>query len=470
MSKADKTAFWIKPYPELVMNGDQIFCRACNKPVSSQRKSLVDQHVKTFLHISKSDKSKRANYFQETLAQYFSPSSKPSEQEEFNKELCKALISSNIPLTKVNNVNLKSFLRRFCKQSVPDEDTLRKNYVNSCYKETMSQIRQIVGSNFTYIIVDESTDKCGRYIAHLLIGILHEDILGRSYLISSKQLPNKNYSTIVPFVQEGLSRFFLPDSVPCEKIFLMLSDASLYMTKVGQHLKTYYKNITHVTCLAHGLNRVAEDIKGQFPKVTHLINNVNKVFLKSPLSVQLYMEQLPNVPLPPDPSRSGTWLEAAIFYADNFERIKNVILQITDSSTALDTCKILVRSIELPQYLRNIKSKYGLVSNLIHKLETQRMTLSESIKIIDTFDRLCIIDDSIRQKFNDVIHKNNGYQYLKRMNQLNFSVKFKNAPITFVGVERSFSIDEHIFSDSRNNFLLENFEQLLIINYFRNSS
>jgi hypothetical protein len=199
---------------------------------------LVDQHVKTFLHISKSDKSKRANYFQETLAQYFSPSSKPSEQEEFNKELCKALISSNIPLTKVNNVNLKSFLRRFCKQNVPDESTLRKNYVNSCYKETMSQIRQIVGSNFTYIIVDESTDKFGRYIAHLLIGILHEDILGRSYLISSKQLPNKNYSTIALFVKEGLLRFFLPDSAPCEKIFLMLSDASLYMTKVGQHLKT----------------------------------------------------------------------------------------------------------------------------------------------------------------------------------------------------------------------------------------
>jgi hypothetical protein len=171
------------------------------------------------------------------------------------------------------------------------------------------------------------------------------------------------------------------------------------------------------------------------------------------------MEQLPNVPLHPDPSRWGTWLEAAIFYAD----IKNVFLQITDSSPALDTCKILVGSIELPKYLRDIKSKYGLVPNLFHKLETQRMTLWESIKIIDTFDRLC-------QKFNNVIHKNNGYQYLKRMNQLNFSVKFKNAPITFVGVERSFYIDEHMFSDSRNNFLLENVEQLLIINYFRNSS
>jgi hypothetical protein len=108
----------------------------------------------------------------------------------------------------VNNINLKSFLQKFCKQSVPDESTLRKNYVNSCYKETMSQIKQIVGSNFIYIIVDESTDKFGRHIAHLLIGVLHEDILGRSYLISSKQLPNKNYSTIVPFVQEGLSRFF----------------------------------------------------------------------------------------------------------------------------------------------------------------------------------------------------------------------------------------------------------------------
>jgi hypothetical protein len=37
-----------------------------------------------------------------------------------------------------------------------------------------------------------------------------------------------------------------------------------------------------LTCLAHGLNRVAEDIKSQFPIVTDLITNVNNVFLKAP--------------------------------------------------------------------------------------------------------------------------------------------------------------------------------------------
>lgn len=87
--------------------------------------------------------------------------------------------------------------------------------------------------------------------------------------------------------------------------------------RTGQNLKVFYKNLPHNTCLAHGVNRVAEEIRQQFPLVNNLISNVKKVFLKAPLRVQVYKEQLPNTPLPPQPvlSRWGTWLDAALFYA-----------------------------------------------------------------------------------------------------------------------------------------------------------
>src|SRR5258705_13193929 len=61
------------------------------------------------------------------------------------------------------------------------------------------------------------------------------------------------------------------------------------------------ENLVHVTCLAHGLNRVAESIRMQHPQINGLISNVKKVLLKSPLRVQIYKEKLPDVPLPPEP-------------------------------------------------------------------------------------------------------------------------------------------------------------------------
>lgn len=126
--------------------------------------------------------------------------------------------------------------------------------------------------------MDETTDNCGRYIAHLLIGSLCEDTVSKSYLISSKQLEKTNNLTKIRFIQDGLSEFFLPEHVSSQKILLLLSDAAPYMIKAGQNLKIFYENLIHVTYLAHGLNRVAEEIRKQFPLINDLIKNVKKIF------------------------------------------------------------------------------------------------------------------------------------------------------------------------------------------------
>jgi len=38
----------------------------------------------------------------------------------------------------------------------------------------------------------------------------------------------------------------------------MLSDAAPYMTKAAQNLKPFYSNLVHVTCVPHGIHRIAE--------------------------------------------------------------------------------------------------------------------------------------------------------------------------------------------------------------------
>lgn len=53
-------------------------------------------------------------------------------KSEFNEELCGVFLVCNIPLSKLNIPTFKHFLEKHTKQIIPDELTLRKNYVDSC--------------------------------------------------------------------------------------------------------------------------------------------------------------------------------------------------------------------------------------------------------------------------------------------------------------------------------------------------
>lgn len=102
----------------------------------------------------------------------------------------------------------------------------------------------------------------------------------------------------------------------------MLSDAAAYMVKTATNLKVFYPNVCHCTCLAHGLNRVAETLRQQFPLLNELIKNEKKYLSKRLCGYNFFKERLLNTPLPPEPvlTRWGTWLDAALYYADNFKK------------------------------------------------------------------------------------------------------------------------------------------------------
>lgn len=60
----------------------------------------------------------------------------------------------------------------------------------------------------------------------------------------------------------------------------MLTDAASYMISAMNSLRILYPKMLHLTCLAHGLHRVAEFVRAQFPQVNQLISNTKAVFLK----------------------------------------------------------------------------------------------------------------------------------------------------------------------------------------------
>jgi hypothetical protein len=98
------------------------------------------------------------------------------------------------------------------------------------------------------------------------------------------------------------------------------------MLKCATSLLVFYPKMLHFTWLAHALHRVCEVICEEYINVNALISNTKKIFLKAPIRVECYKELLSNVPLPPESiiTRWVTWLQAAVFYCEHFDSIKQV--------------------------------------------------------------------------------------------------------------------------------------------------
>ena len=188
-----------------------------------------------------------------------------------------ALLSADIPFKKINNPIFKQCLEKYTKQAVPDESTLRKNYLPKCYQNDLQKLREKVGKNFVYITVDETIDARGLQIANVLIGVLESGRPGQPFLLASKQLEKTNSNTICRFVNSSL-KILDQDPGFDDRVLLLITDAATYMVKAGKTLKAFYQNLIHLTCVAHGLNRIAEKVRELFPNVNTLICNGKNLF------------------------------------------------------------------------------------------------------------------------------------------------------------------------------------------------
>lgn len=140
-----------------------------------------------------------------------------------------------------------------------------------------------------------------------------------------------------------------------------MTDAAPYMMKAARALKVFYPKMTHVTCIVHGLHRVAEEIRAQFPHINHVISSVKKVFVKAPSRVRVFKEMLPETPLPPEPilTRWGTWIEAAMYYSRHLHDVREVrtykiMLSFGFWFTVYVLCKFSVQILNFIVLFKNI--------------------------------------------------------------------------------------------------------------------
>lgn len=184
---------FVKEFGEDIFSCDNavLFCKVCGVKVSAEKKYNIQQHIARGKHIQQLNiRNQQEKPKSQVLVTGMSMKS------SFNEELCNVFLSANIPLTKLNIPIVRNFLHKHTKQIIPDESTLRKNYIDQCYTNTIIKIRDYVRNKNIWVSIDETTDVEGRYVANVIIGTLEVDNPGKIFLLNSEVLEKANHSTI----------------------------------------------------------------------------------------------------------------------------------------------------------------------------------------------------------------------------------------------------------------------------------
>ena len=56
-----------------------------------------------------------------------------NDKKEFYEDLCRTMVKANIPWRKLDNVYFRNFLQKYTNKIIPNESTLRKNYLSAIY-------------------------------------------------------------------------------------------------------------------------------------------------------------------------------------------------------------------------------------------------------------------------------------------------------------------------------------------------
>ena len=115
----------------------------------------------------------------------------------------------------------------------------------------------------------------------ILAGVLDGESLQKPFLIDLLDIKAANNKNLQQAVTSSLFKV-LGSNMDYDLVLLFLTDGASYCLKAGAGLKNLFPKMIHLTCLCHGLNRVAKMVRREFPLVDQLISEVKKFFVKAP--------------------------------------------------------------------------------------------------------------------------------------------------------------------------------------------
>ncbi|KAJ8868828.1 hypothetical protein PR048_030369 [Dryococelus australis] len=191
-----------------------------------------------------------------------------------------------------------------------------------------------------------------------------------------------NHATVARFVNDGL-KVLWPDGIQEEKVLVLYSDAASYMLKAATALSAFHVNIIHFTCLAHGLQRIAEEVRSSYPQVNNSFINQESVSQSS-------------ISLP------GTIAKCSI-----------VPLSSTNEVGARGTNCIQRTKIKCA--LAYIHNNFSFIAASIKKLENIGLSLRMALDVVEECNSKLIdvrgdIGQKVLNKFEAVLVRNSGHK------------------------------------------------------------
>ena len=232
---------------------------------------------------------------------------------------------TDIPLYKLNNTHIKNL---FCDigHGLLCEITCRQTALQLSEDE-LKRIRNAVHDKQSFLIVDESTLFGTQYLNILMGGRETSHV---SYLYDCQPLKCAPSSNIIAQAVDDAVR-----NLGINKSFysLLLSDAAKYMIASDITLKSLYPKLFQVTCVARILRNCAMNIKSHFEDVDQLIAKVKAVTIKNKTR-QVKFSAI-SYPPRPVPTRWGSWLNAALYYAKNLPEVKAIVESFVGSGISV---------------------------------------------------------------------------------------------------------------------------------------
>lgn len=182
----------------------------------------------------------------------------------------------------MNNNKFKSFLELHIRRPIPDESTLRKNYLSQCYDNTIKMIRRKVQGKKIFVSIDETSDVENRYVANVVIGTLEIDGPGEVFLLTSEVTERVTHSTICKLFEKCMFLLW-PEGIRHDDVLLFVTDAAPYIVKAGKSIQAFYPKMVHITCLAHAMHGWQRKLEQIFIKLIPLCPRQRKFLSRLPL-------------------------------------------------------------------------------------------------------------------------------------------------------------------------------------------
>lgn len=188
----------------LKTDGSSLFCIPCDHGINhTKNRSNITHHIDSSIH---QEKVKRAKvHDQPFIAQAFRGETE-TKQQRFNKDLCRMLVESDIPLSELNHPSVRSFFEKWTSMSIPDESTLRKNYMPKLSDESIRQLQARFEIQQIWVGIDEVCDKTNRSFGAVVVadsiqadGRLHMYFIWSNLIRSTVTLLQRSSATLYEY-------------------------------------------------------------------------------------------------------------------------------------------------------------------------------------------------------------------------------------------------------------------------------